>query len=118
LIEIIANQEIAAVWDLEDVHASSGCNGDLVACTEPDRLRAAVLLWRDGGIEVEPVFWPLPHRADHRLCRRTARNRQLARLTRMGDALRHDGLAESADEVRFLEAIPSRQLDSSRTRVA
>ena len=29
--------------------ASSGCDGDLMASHEPDRLRAAVLLWHDAG---------------------------------------------------------------------
>jgi hypothetical protein len=38
---------IVLAWKMSTPSSSSGCDGDLVACAKPDRLRAAVLLWRD-----------------------------------------------------------------------
>ena len=80
---------------------SSGCDRHFVAGAEPDRLRAAVLLWRDARPGRDPGAHPLcagaaqaaggaerrrgralsgssaepeePHRADHGLCGRAAR---------------------------------------------
>src|SRR6516165_8883166 len=101
MIEDMAVRNLSPATQQSYLNAVSKFSRDLMACTEPDRLRAAVLLWRNArpghgagahhlcaaaeqaagrvehrrgralpGGNPEPQK---PRRADHSLCRRTAR---------------------------------------------